>query len=312
MRVATIDVGTNTALLLIAGWKDGALEVIHTASGFVRLGEGLDASGAVSQNAIERLRNVLTSHMAHVASFGIEHVIVTGTSASRDARNADALRALVREITGAEYTILSGDMEAEVTFEGAVAGWSGAETYEGPVTVIDVGGGSTELVEGRWNRQAAVPGRRVSLNMGSVRVTERFLTGQPASEAEWNRAVAFMDGLLDSGVPDYTRGVPMLGASGTAILLGVLQARRMDPQAMDPISIPVADMEWWDERVAGMSEAEVLALEPKRMIGRSDVFPAGVRILLQAMRTLSAPVLHVSRFGVRHGVAIRYLRELSQ
>lgn len=310
MRIATIDVGTNTALLLIAGWKDGALDVIHSASGFVRLGEGLDASGAVSEAAMVRLRNVLTSHMAHVASFGVDHVIVTGTSASRDATNADELTALVQDITGAEYAILSGDLEAEVTFEGAVAGWSGAETYEGPVTVIDVGGGSTELVEGLWDGRTAVPGRRVSLNMGSVRVTERFLIGQPASEEGWNSAVAFMDTLLEAGVREYNRGVPMLGASGTAILLGLLQARRANPAASEPVSIPVSDLEWWDRRVAGMSEAEVLALEPKRMVGRSDVFPAGVRVLLQAMRALSSPVLHVSRFGVRHGVAIRYLREL--
>lgn len=311
MRVATIDVGTNTALLLIAGLVDGRLQVAHTASGFVRLGEGLDATGSVSSAALQRLRGVLTSHMDDIRRIGADHVIVTGTSASRDAANADVLHALVLELTGAPYRILSGDEEAEVTFEGAVAGWVGAADHRGPITVIDVGGGSTELVEGYWDGRSAAPAQRTSMNMGSVRVTERFLPGQPASPAAWQAADAFIDGLLDDAARPFTRGIPLLGSSGTAILLGLLQARRTDATATEPASVPAEELSWWFRHVAGLTNDQVMALEPKRMQGRSDVFPAGIRILDRAATALASPVLHVSRYGVRHGVALRYLRELA-
>ena len=312
-RLATIDIGTNTALLFVAGWKDGAMQDLHGASGFVRLGEGVDASRRVGPAALGRLRSVLEHHMKEMAPWNVEELIVTGTSASRDAANADDIRAIVREVTGSELRILSGEEEARTTFEGAMAGLEGFHTLwdslypETRLTVIDVGGGSTEFVQGV--KRYAAPEFACSLDMGSVRMMERHFNAQPPSAAEVASASNDFTAMMDVALVGAQKSEVCVGASGTAVILSLVHHGRDSMQDMPGGShLTRDDLEMWSERLLAMTREDVLALIPRHGKGREDVFPAGVQILRLAMEKLGAHTLFVSPYGVRQGVAIRHFR----
>lgn len=313
-RIATIDIGTNTALLFVAGWRDGGMLDLHGASGFVRLGEGVDASGRVGPAALGRLRSVLEYHMQEMAPWNVDKIIVTGTSASRDAANADEIREVVRSITGSELTILSGEEEARTTYEGAMAGLDGFDTlWDGlgehsRITVIDVGGGSTEFVQGRKGNTE--PHFATSLNMGSVRMMERHFSSQPPANSEIASASADFNAMMDSALAGSTTSDVCVGASGTAVILSLVHHNRDSMRDMPEGShLSLQDLQEWSERLLRMSRDEVLALIPRHGKGREDVFPAGVQILRLAMEKLGADTLFVSPYGVRQGVAIRHFRK---
>lgn len=313
-RIATIDIGTNTALLFVAGWENGTMLDLHGASGFVRLGEGVDASRRVGPAALGRLRSVLEYHMREMAPWDVEEIIVTGTSASRDAANADEIRAIVRDVTGSELVILSGDEEARTTFEGAMAGLDGFDAmWDGldpdtRITVIDVGGGSTEFVQGR--KRDAEPASACSLDMGSVRMMERHFTTQPPSAAEIVAASRDFEAMMDHALENASPSEVCVGASGTAVILSLIHHGRDSMRDMPEGShLTLADLESWSDRLLGMTRDEVLALIPRHGKGREDVFPAGVQILRLAMEKHGAHTLFVSPYGVRQGVAIRHFRK---
>lgn len=312
-RVATIDVGTNTALLFVAGWRDGRMLDLDGASGFVRLGEGVDASGRVGSAALGRLESVLTSHMERLGPWEVDRVIVTGTSASRDAANADDIRAVVRRVTGSELTIISGEEEARVTFDGAMAGLEGFDPQWSKLdpdtlaTIIDVGGGSTEFVQG----QAGGGGIRFarSLNMGSVRMSERFFSTQPPSRHEVDKAAEAFRSLMDAHLEGAAPGPVCVGASGTAVILSLLHHGRTSMKDMaDGSHLSLAQVRQWSDRLLGLTRQEVLDLIPRHGKGREDVFAAGVLILRLAMEWLGAETLFVSPNGVRQGVALGHFR----
>jgi len=313
-RIATIDIGTNTALLFVAGWKDGRMNDLHGASGFVRLGEGMDASGRVGTAALGRLESVLTHHMQEMAPWQVEEIIVTGTSASRDAANADEIRDVVRCITGTELIILSGDEEAATTFEGAMAGLDGFDQAwdrlaEGtPVTVIDVGGGSTEFVQG--GKGAHRPAFAKSLNMGSVRMMERHFSSQPPSAEEQEAASSDISGMMERDLSGAGSSRVCVGASGTAVILSLVHHGADSMRDMPNGShLSREAVREWKDRLLHMTAEEVLALIPHHGKGREDVFPTGVLILDEAMDRFGADTLFVSPYGVRQGVAIRHFRK---
>lgn len=312
-RIATIDIGTNTALLFVAGWQDGRMLDLHGASGFVRLGEGVDASGRVGPAALARLESVLSQHMEELAPWDVDQIIVTGTSASRDAANADDIRAVVRRITGSELTILSGEEEAQVTFEGAMAGLSGFDGHwdrlppSTSVTVIDVGGGSTEFVQGAVGTMEIRFAR--SLNMGSVRMKERFFSVQPPVDPDIQRAAESFRSMMDASLTGAAATEVCVGASGTAVILSLVHYGRDSMQDMPEGShLELSDVQRWCDILLSMSRDEVLDLIPRHGKGREDVFPAGVLILKLAMEWLGANRLFVSPYGVRQGVAINHFR----
>ena len=152
MRVAAIDVGTNTALLLVADVVEGRVHPVHDEQRFVRLGEGVDAAGEVGPAPMRRLIEALEHYCREAERRGATRIVVGATSASRDASNAGEIVSLVRKETGLDYDILSGDEEARWSFVGAVSAF---EDTVGEVVVLDVGGGSTEVIVG----EVHAPGR---------------------------------------------------------------------------------------------------------------------------------------------------------
>ena len=311
VRLATIDVGTNTALLLISEWKDNRLIEVYNGVGFVRLGEGMDASGRVSDDALARLQAVLFSHMEAIRRFDAAHIIITVTSASRDAQDGHRIHTLVRNMTGTEFTILSGEEEAKVTYLGAVAGMpeSTLRSFLGEtITVIDVGGGSTEFVQGKGEDIHF----KKSLNMGSVRMTERFFSSQPAQGEEIESGRAHFQSMMKESLAGSLPSRYCIGASGTPIILSLLHTGLKElSDAESAVSMSVSELDAWSRRLFGMTRSEVTALYPSKMKGRADVLPAGVLILLEALTYLRSEQLFVSPFGVRHGVALRYFLESS-
>ncbi len=316
MRLATIDIGTNTALLLISEWQDGQLVELFNASGFVRLGEGLDGSGLVSEAALLRLETVLRSHMEHIRLFEVAHIIVTGTSASRDAHNSDRIRSLVKLQTGTDLTILTGDEEAKVTFLGARAGVGASlkDLHGGPgpleITVVDVGGGSTECVQGPLSSSSKELTFKASLDMGSVRMTERYFSQQPALPSEITKASTAFRNMLQSELHGAQSTRICVGASGTARIMALVHLGLNElPTATGLASISRLEMGDWARRLFQMTYNEIMDLHPTKMQGRADVLPAGALILSEILTFTGSETLVVSPFGVRHGVAIRYFRE---
>ena len=184
MRVAAIDCGTNSIRLLIAdvpGGNGGELSDVARRMEIVRLGEGVDRTGRLSEAALTRTRKALTGYAAEITDLGITRIRMCATSASRDASNAGDFRAMVRDVLGVDPEVITGDEEARLSFTGAVAGL----TAEKPYLIVDIGGGSTEFVSGSAGVEHAI-----SMDIGCVRMTERHLHHDPPSADEIEAAAA--------------------------------------------------------------------------------------------------------------------------
>lgn len=296
MRIATIDVGTNTALLLIVEADGDQLTMLHKARRYVRLGEGVDATGLISKAALVRLRETLVAYQASAAEWEAAIVYLGGTSASRDAANGDELIAYVKCETGLDYTIISGEEEARLTYEGATRVLPGPAQ---PSVVIDVGGGSTEVIFGDATGQITY---QVSLNIGSVRLTERFFSQQPPVPREREHATAFVQRAI-ANIPSVD-GHRVIGASGTARVLAYVATEAAEPASR----LALETVHNWSDRLLTMTQEQVFELAPEIMEGRSDVFPAGVLVLRSVLDQLGATEVQVSAGGVKYGMAWAYLR----
>lgn len=295
MRIATIDVGTNTCLLLVAEVGAGRMVPVYHEGRFVRLGEGVDAERRLRPAAMERVLNALRAYKAKADELGATEVIIGATSASRDAANLPELQARVRHELGLEYRTLSGEEEAIWSFRGACSAYASLQA----ASVIDIGGGSTEVVSGPVT---GPPPQQVSVDVGSVRLTERFFSSLPPSPEELAAAEAFTVEAFAAASPDPS--LPLLGSSGTTRAL----AQLVRPEAPGR-AIPAAVVRLWRQRLAALSAEEVLALNPTVLSGRADVFLAGVLILDVVLQRFGIASMHASPRGLRHGLALRWLAE---
>ena len=293
-RIATVDIGTNTALLLVADVGDGVLVPVYEEDRFVRLGQGVDAHRRLAPEAIARVLDALGAYKASADEHGADAFVIGATSASRDAQNLDDLAGRVRAELGLEYAVISGEEEALWSFRGAC---SAAPDLDA-ACVLDIGGGSTEIVAGPTDGEPD----RVSVDVGSVRVTERFFSRLPPSPVEVRAAERFVADAFEGLAADAR--LPLLGASGTTRTLGALE----HPDA-PATPVPAASVRAWRDRLLGMSAAEVLTLDTERMQGRADVFAAGVLILDAFVARFGFEALTPSPRGLRHGLALRWMAQ---
>ncbi|MBA3905656.1 MAG: Ppx/GppA family phosphatase [Pseudonocardiales bacterium] len=296
-RVAAIDCGTNSIRLLVADVttsSDGsvALRDVHREMRIVRLGQDVDASGVLAPEALERTRGALVDYTALLRREGAERVRMVATSATRDAANRDDFFAMVRDILGADAEVITGDEEAELSFVGAVGD---LEPEDGPFVVVDVGGGSTELVVGSLTDGTATVHAARSVDVGSVRLTERCLPGDPPAKEDVDAARKVAAGILDeafAAVP--VEGVrTWVGVAGTITTLsGIVQGlAEYDPDAVHLSRLTRDELHRVAGQLLGMSReqrARLGALHP----GRVDVIGAGALIV-----AVLADELH-SRAGV--------------
>ncbi|MEJ3652457.1 Ppx/GppA phosphatase family protein [Actinomycetes bacterium KLBMP 9759] len=283
-RVAAIDCGTNSIRLLVADVStasDGtfSLRDIYREQRVVRLGQGVDASGVLAPEAIERTRSALADYTDVLRRKGTERVRMVATSATRDAANRDDFFGMVRATLGVDAEVISGDEEATLSFVGAVGE---LDAEDGPFVVVDVGGGSTELVVGELVDGTATVRAARSVDVGSVRLTERCLHGDPPTEDEIAQAREVAAGILDeafSAVPvDGVR--TWVGVAGT---ITTLSAVAQDLPEYDRYAVHLSRLQRADlHRVAAdllgrtrEQRAQHRAIHP----GRIDVIGAGALIV---------------------------------
>lgn len=304
MRVASIDVGTNTALLLVADVESGRIKtIVQEEERFVRLGEGVDSRRRIGPAAIERLRRVLEAYAILIKDAFAEQTVIGGTSASRDATNIDEIDEMVRSQLGVPYRVLSGEEEAACTFEGSL---SMLPDLNGSCAVVDVGGGSTEIVVGRIEEGVASPETRISTDLGGVRITERFFRTEPPSGAAITDARAHVDQVLNEANLPVNGSLTLVASSGTARSLAMLIAgvSTWDDVDGDSLDITFDDVRSWARRLLSMNTHDVLSLDPRLLGGRADIFPAGVMILEHVMARIGTESCVVSRGGLKEGLAL--------
>lgn len=303
--VAAIDCGTNSIKVLIGTVRDdGRLDVALRDSRVVRLGQGVDRTGVLADVALERTFAAVDEFAEVIRRHGVPpgRVRFCATSATRDASNAGVFAEGVRRRLGVEPEVLSGDEEAALVYSGAIA--AQVPVPPEPVLVVDIGGGSTELVLGRGEERQAV-----SMDIGSVRLHERHLAGDPPSGAEVAACVADIDRHLDdSGIP-LDRARTVVGTSGTVktIACGVLGLASYDREAFDQAVLPNAATASYVDDLLAMTVDERRAL-PYMHPGRADVIGAGALIWSRILDRVPVIEHVVSEADILHGMAAAIAR----
>ncbi len=296
--VAAIDCGTNTVKLLIGSMPEVAVREMR----MVRLGEGVDTTGLLSAEALARCFAAIDEYAALIAQHGVpqERIRFCATSATRDAGNADVFAAGVQERLGVRPEVIAGHEEAALAFDGAVRNLR--TPAEPPVLVVDIGGGSTELVLGTHAPEASI-----SLDIGSVRLHERHLRDDPPTAEQVAACAADVDAALDaaeSAGVELGRAATVVGVAGTCttIAAGCLDLPAYDREAIDQAVVPVSDTHAFIDRVVAAPVAERLRM-PFMHPGRADVIDAGALILDRVLRRTSVYSWTVSESDILDGIA---------
>jgi exopolyphosphatase/guanosine-5'-triphosphate,3'-diphosphate pyrophosphatase len=296
MRVAAIDLGTNTFLLLIAEVENGQVKkVLHDEARVSRLGQAVHATRRFHPEALARAAEAFAQFDSIIRKFKPEKVLAFATSAARDVTNSNELLALASNY-GIPVQIVSGEVEAETTFHGTIP-----ENQTGSVFLVDVGGGSTEFIYGDGKGLK----RRQSIDIGAVRLTEMFISKHPVPEHEFEKMNEYASNkvltvFMEMKIP---KDVQLIGVAGTATTLAAVDLQK--PFSVDLIEgykLTEAALASWLSRMSAMTVAERQSLpgmEPKR----ADVLIAGALILLITMKTFSFSEMQISTRGLRFGIA---------
>jgi exopolyphosphatase/guanosine-5'-triphosphate,3'-diphosphate pyrophosphatase len=295
-RVAAVDCGTNSIRLLIADITGGGKSDLHREMRIVRLGEGVDRTGSLAPQAIERTRAALVDYAATCRDLDVEHVRMVATSASRDASNSADFRSMVVDVLGAEPEVISGDEEAALSFLGAIKDLTG-----GPFLVMDIGGGSTEVVLGDDSVMAAR-----SVDVGCVRLTERHLHGDPPTAAEIAAAERDVEAAISlvREVVDVEQARTAVGLAGsvTTVAALALGLPSYDAEQIHLSRISAAAVDKVATDLLAMTRAQRAAL-PVMHPGRADVIGAGALILRTLVDRLALPEVLVSEADILDGIA---------
>ena len=301
MRVAAIDVGTNSTRLLVAEELADGFRALERRLTITRLGQDVDRRRVLAPEALERTLACIAEYAATCGEYEVSRLRVTGTSAVRDARNREDFFEGVRRLTGTEPEVLTGDAEARATFLGALSDLPAGD----PVLVVDIGGGSTELVSG-----VDEPEHLVSLDVGSVRLLEKHLGSDPPSagelealRSEVSAALAEVKGFL--AVP---AGARLVGVAGSVTQLAAIKAGTLvyDPDVTHHSVLSHGDVRRLARRLAELpyeKRKRVRGLDP----GRVDVIVPGAEILLAVMEAFDAPEVLVSEKDILDGLVIQLL-----
>jgi exopolyphosphatase / guanosine-5'-triphosphate,3'-diphosphate pyrophosphatase len=301
-RIAVIDQGTHSCRVLVVE-RDPGDEPIELASDMIitKLGEGVDATGALSPEAVARTELVFARYCRRARALGAERIRVAATSAVRDATNRELFVEMVRRHAGNDPEVIAGDEEARLSFLG---GTRGLDPADGPFLLVDIGGGSTEFVVGRE------PGRaehRVSTQMGSVRLTERFVTTDPPDPGELAAMRREIGDRLDEAelaVPELHIARTFVSVAGTATTIQAiaLGLTRYDVEATHRSWLSVEDAERVVAELAAVTNPERAEI-PVMAPGRGDVIVAGGEILIAALRRLGFERTLVSETDILQGLA---------
>jgi exopolyphosphatase/guanosine-5'-triphosphate,3'-diphosphate pyrophosphatase len=285
MRVAVVDLGTITTRLLVADVDGGRVEEVSRRTEITRLGEGVDERRKLLPLPIARVRNVLAEYRRELEGLGAERTLAVGTSAIRDAENGEAFLGEVEWSYGFKTRLLSGEEEGELTRRGV----AGGRELEPGTLVLDIGGGSTELI---------ADGSRTSLDFGSIRLTERFLHSDPPTREELEAA----GGAVRDALPDL-EPAQAIGVAGTITTLAALELGEYDPERVHGYRISRNAVDAQLERLASLPLAErreLPGLEPER----APVIVAGAVIVREVLDRYGLDSLEASERDILHGAAL--------
>ena len=301
MRLSVLDIGTNTILLLVADVDtQGTITPVGHGHEIVRLGVGVDEQRRILPEALQRAEETIGRFVAEARRHHSEQIIACGTSALRDAANRAEIVTHIRNTTGVDIEILSGNEEAELTYLGAIGEFT-RPGQDQKFAVLDIGGGSTEIILGTGTEVHS----KQSYDIGCVRLTERFLETSPPSSLGISHALkSIREHLASQHPPDAD--ARFIGVAGTLTTLGALDLNlpAYDPLAVSGHRLKRDTIESIFNRLRIRTKEEIQGI-PQILPGRADIMLAGILILLEVMKQLEAEEITVSDRGLRYGVARR-------
>ncbi|WFE55044.1 Ppx/GppA phosphatase family protein [Micromonospora sp. WMMD1155] len=305
--MAAIDCGTNSIRLLVADLPDDSagspapLVDLTRRMEIVRLGEGVDRTGRLAPEAIERTRVALASYAADIEKLGADRVRMCATSASRDAANAADFTEMVQRTLGVAPEVVTGDEEARLSFTGAVRGLPA--DAKAPFLVVDIGGGSTEFVVG--DRDAGVRAA-ISVDIGCVRMTERHLPGDPPTPEQVAAAQADIAAAVDRAlaVVPGREAATLVGLAGsvTTVVAIAQNLQEYDPERIHHARVSYEAVAQVTADLLGQTRAQRLA-NPVMHPGRADVIGAGALVLRVIMERAGMPSVVASEHDILDGIA---------
>jgi exopolyphosphatase / guanosine-5'-triphosphate,3'-diphosphate pyrophosphatase len=296
-KVGVVDLGTNSTRLLVAEVEGGRVRELERRLTITRLGEGVGGRRLLLPTAIARVRNALTDYRRTLDASGVDRTFAVATSAVREAENGEAFLGEVEWSYGFDTRLLSGDEEALMTFAGVFAG---REAAEGTL-VVDVGGGSTELVLGGPDGVAW----HISLALGCVRLTERFLASDPPTPGELEACRNHVRALLAEHVPEETRPSHAVGVAGTVTTLATLSLE-LDEENPALVHGHTMSTGWIGAEAERLAALPVAAIRESRGIhpDRAPVIVAGTVVVAETLRHFGLSELEVSEQDLMHGAAL--------
>jgi exopolyphosphatase/guanosine-5'-triphosphate,3'-diphosphate pyrophosphatase len=301
MRCASIDIGTNTILMLIADvGQDGVISVVRDEHFIARLGKGVDEHGIIQKDTFERVRGILIQLKTIAVSNKVQNIFTCGTSALRDAANRHEFIDYIKNEVGFEIQILSGREEAEMTYLGAISGVA-RQSFGSKYAVLDIGGGSTELVVGIDDKVVSA----VSMDIGSVRITERILKTSPPTAKAIDESIQFIGENLKK-VPVFDSNTELIGVAGTLTTLAALDLKlpAFNSSLVQHHTLTTDAIE------SIFNELKALSLEqiknyPQINHARADILLAGILILIETMKKVNKQNITTSVRGLRYGIMIK-------
>ncbi|HVN48928.1 MAG TPA: Ppx/GppA phosphatase family protein [Bacteroidota bacterium] len=298
MRISAIDIGTNTILMLIADVQaDGSLKVVRDEHTIARLGKGVDSAKNILPETFQRALTILTKLKSISDEAGSQHIVACGTSALRDAVNRDEFIEFIRAKVGITIHVLNGDEEAQLTY------WGGASEYfhrdpEQSFAVLDIGGGSTELVEGKGKFVS----KKCSLNVGAVRMTERFLHSSPPTTSEIRNAQTEIEKHLTSSFL-LSESAQLVGVAGTVTTLAAMDLKlsAYAPEKIHGYHLQRARIDYFYDQLKILPLERIHAI-PQILPMRADIILAGIMILRTVMQKNNLKEIIVSDRGLRYGL----------
>ena len=308
MRAGAIDIGSNSIRLLVLEAVDGAgSSAVVRAGEACRLGKGLDRTGRIDLDTAGRAASIVTEFARRARQLGASHLVVGATAAIREAANGAEVAGLIGDRSGLRVRILSGEEEARLVFQSVVSGLGGM-ARRNPSVVFDLGGGSTEIVSGVGDR----PGRWVSLKLGAVSLTEKYVTSNPPSHDEIAEIEAHVDRELMHHCALMPERTPILaGVGGTVTVMASLDRglETYDPTLLEGWTIDAARLGPLIQRVSGASDTDRREWTVMGS-GRSDIIVAGVLVVGRIAARFPSRGLVCSTQGLRFGLARLALDEL--
>jgi exopolyphosphatase / guanosine-5'-triphosphate,3'-diphosphate pyrophosphatase len=299
VRVAVVDIGTNSTRLLIADVEGTRVTEVERRTTVTSMGRGVDHSGLICSDAIDDVCSVVADYKSRYEEMGAERIMVIATSAVRDAVNGEAFVAELRERFGLDARLLTGEEEANLTYLGATA----QRPAQGSTLVFDIGGGSTELIVGSGTRV----GSHTSLQAGTIRQSERHLCSDPPDPHELEDLADEIRSLIDGAIAADPRlkASRAIAVAGTPTSLAAIdqELEPYDPGRVHGYRLGMQKIQRMLSRLSSLPLAERLRV-PGLHPGRAPTIVAGTVILVQVMRAFKIKEIEVSELDILHGSAL--------